>query len=154
MNIGGADVTLPAFPTARGGGTTATISFNGGTLKPAAASATYLGGLTNAFIKAGGARFDTTNGSITITQGLLTDVSSLNGGLTKAGTNTLTLAGVNTYTGNTLVSGGTLALADNAQLKFVLGAASGSNNKLTGTGTVVINGDFNIDTTDSDALPH
>ncbi|OYV03972.1 MAG: hypothetical protein CFE26_19360, partial [Verrucomicrobiales bacterium VVV1] len=152
MNIGGsADVTLPAFPTARGSGTTATISFNGGTLRPLAASTTYLGGLTAAYIKSGGARFDTTNGSITLTQGLLTDVSSFNGGLTKAGTNTLTLAGINTYTGNTLVSGGTLALADNAQLKFVLGAASGSNNRLTGTGTVTINGDFNIDTTVTDA---
>ena len=152
MNIGGsADVTLPAFPTARGSGTTATISFNGGTLRPLAASTTYMSGLTAAYIKSGGARFDTTNGSITLTQGLLTDVSSLNGGLTKAGTNTLTLAGINTYTGNTLVSGGTLALADNAQLKFVIGAASGANNKLTGTGAVTINGDFNIDTTVSDA---
>lgn len=151
MNIGGsADVTLPAFPTVRGSGTTATINFNGGTLKPLAASSTYMGGLTTAYIKAGGARFDTTNGSITLTQGLLADVSSPNGGLTKAGTNTLTLAGVNSYTGNTLVSGGTLALADNAQLKFVLGAASGSNNKLTGTGAVTINGDFNIDTTVTD----
>jgi autotransporter-associated beta strand protein len=152
MNIGGsADVTLPAFPTVRGSGTTATIHFNGGTLKPLAASPTYMGGLTAAYVKSGGARFDTTNGSITITQSLLTDGSSFNGGLTKAGPNTLTLTGVNTYTGNTLISGGTLALGDNAQLKFVIGTASGSNNKLTGTGTVIIDGDFNIDTTLTDA---
>ena len=100
INIGGtADVTLPAFPTARGAGTTATINFDGGTLKPKAASATYMGGLTNAFIKAGGASFDTTGFDITVTQDLLTDVVSTGGGLTKAGSNTLTLNGTNTYTG-------------------------------------------------------
>ncbi len=109
INISGtADVTLPAFPTARGSSSTATITFDGGTLKPRVASATYLGGLTDAFIKAGGARIDTTNGSITITQDLLTDAVSTGGGLTKAGSNALTLAGTNTYTGATNVNAGTL----------------------------------------------
>lgn len=151
INIGGtADVTLPAFPTVRGSGTTATINFNGGILRPAAASATYLGGLTNAFIKAGGARFDTTNGSITIAQSLLAD--SIGGGLTKDGINTLTLTGANTYTGNTSVTDGTLALAATGQLKFVLGASSGINNSLTGAGTVTLDGGFVIDTAAADAL--
>ena len=41
--------------------------------KPAAASATYMGNLTSAFIKAGGATFDVPTGrNITITQALLT----------------------------------------------------------------------------------
>jgi autotransporter-associated beta strand protein len=150
LNIGGtADVTLPAFPTVRGSGTTATINFDGGTLRPAAASATYLGGLTNAFIKAGGARIDTTNGSITIAQSLLADSTS--GGLTKDGINTLTLTGTNTYTGSTEVKAGSLILADNAQLKFVIGATSGTSNFVTGAGTITIDGDFNIDTTLTDA---
>ena len=152
INIGGtADVTLPAFPTARGTDSTATINFDGGTLKPLVADPTYMAGLTNAFILDGGAKFDTTNGSITITQSLLTDGVSTGGGLTKDGTNTLTLAGANTYTGNTTVSAGTLALADNAQLKFVTGATSGTNNSIIGTGTVTIDGDFVIDTTLTDA---
>ena len=150
LNIGGtANVTLPAFPVVRGSGTTATINFDGGTLRPLAASATYMGGLTNAFIKAGGARIDTTNGSITIAQSLLAD--STGGGLTKIGSNTLTLSGINTYTGNTTVNAGTLVLADNAQLKFVIGATSGTNNIVTGVGTIMIDGDFNIDTTLTDA---
>ena len=109
INIGGtAEVTLPAFPTTRGTGAAATLSFNGGTLKPAAESAAYLGGLTNAFVRAGGARIDTTNGSVTISQALLTDPGSAGGGLTKAGLNTLTLTGANTYTGPTAISAGTL----------------------------------------------
>ena len=153
INIGGtADVTLPAFPTARGAGSTATINFNGGTLKPLAASATYMGGLTAAYIKAGGAKFDTTNGSITITQSLLTDTLSTGGGLSKDGGNTLTLTGANTYTGSTVVNAGALVLADDAQLTFVLGASSGSNNSISGAGGVTLDGDFVIDTSAADAL--
>lgn len=72
--------------------------------------------------------------------------------LTKTGTGTVTLTGLNTYSGNTVVSSGTLALADDAQLRFVLGATSGSNNSITGAGTVTLEGDFVIDTTAADAL--
>lgn len=70
----------------------------------------------------------------------------------KTGTGTQTLSGINTYTGNTTVSAGILILADNAQLKFVLGAASGSNNSITGVGTATLNGDFVIDTSAADSL--
>ena len=108
INIGGtADVTLPAFPTARGTGSTATINFDGGTLRSLAASTTYMGGLTNAFIKAGGANFNLAN-NITVTQALLAHPLSTGGGFTKAGTGVLILNGANTYTGKTVVSAGGL----------------------------------------------
>jgi autotransporter-associated beta strand protein len=73
-------------------------------------------------------------------------------GLTKQGLGTLTLSGANTYTGDTTVNAGTLVLAGNAQLKFVLGDASGSNNQIIGAGTVTLDGGFNIDTSAADAL--
>jgi autotransporter-associated beta strand protein len=74
------------------------------------------------------------------------------GNLVKDGTGTMVLAGVNTYTGDTVVSDGTLQLADDAQLRFVIGAASGTNNSLSGSGTAVLDGDFAIDTTAAAAL--
>ncbi len=119
---GTADVTLPAFPTARGTNSTATITFDGGTLRNTAASTTYMGGLTNVYIKSGGATIDTTNGGITITQDILTDVVSTGGGLTKEGTNTLTLTGNNTFTGGVMINAGTLALG--ASHKITDGIAS------------------------------
>jgi autotransporter-associated beta strand protein len=107
--IGGtADVTLPAFPTARGSGSTATLTFNGGTLRPSAASAAYLSGLNNAYLTANGANFNVPSGKdITIAQ-TLEDAPAQVGILTKAGAGTLTLSGYNTYSGSTTVSGGTL----------------------------------------------
>jgi autotransporter-associated beta strand protein len=85
--------------------------------------------------------------------GIIADNTGTGGtlALTKTGTGTLTLSGTNTYTGDTTVSAGTLVLTDNAQLRFVTGATSGTNNRLTGAGTVTLNGDFNIDTTLTDA---
>jgi autotransporter-associated beta strand protein len=110
ITIGGtAQVTLGAFPTARGAGSTATLIFDGGTLLPAAASSAYMGGLTNAFIRAGGAKFNVGTGNdITVTQALLTDAVSTGGGLTKLGAGTLKLGGASTYTGGTTVNAGNL----------------------------------------------
>ncbi len=70
----------------------------------------------------------------------------------KNGTFGQTLGGIHTYTGDTTVNAGTLTLADNAQLKFVLGSSTGINNTLTGPGTANLDGDFNIDTSAADSL--
>lgn len=88
--------------------------------------------------------------------GVIQDHNTAGGGivsLIKEGASTWALSGANTYTGNTSVTAGTLALADNAQLKFVLGATSGVNNGISGAGTVTLDGDFVIDTAAADALP-
>ena len=138
INIGGtADVTLPAFPTVRGTSSTAALNFDGGTLRPSVASTTYISGLTNAFIKAGGANFDVATGKdITITQELLTDATSVGGGLTKAGVGALTLAGTNTYTGATTISAGTLSVGATGNL----GGASADNALIFDGGTLQVTG--------------
>jgi autotransporter-associated beta strand protein len=113
ITIGGtADVTLPAFPTPRGTSSTATLYFDGGTLKPSASSTAYLGGLTNAYIQNDGAKIDTNGFNITVSQNLLADTLSTGGGFTKAGTGILTMSGSNTYTGNTSIEAGTLSLGN------------------------------------------
>lgn len=66
------------------------------------------------------------------------------GGFIKNGDGTLNLSGINSYTGNTVVNGGSLVLADNAQLKFVV--SDTNQNSITGSGTATFSGDFTIDT--------
>ncbi|MCX6880062.1 MAG: autotransporter-associated beta strand repeat-containing protein [Verrucomicrobia bacterium] len=86
------------------------------------------------------------------------------GALVQAGPGTLTLTGVNTHSGPTTVSAGTLrvtgslaassavnvaapgtlVLADNAGMNFIVGDASGT--QITGTGAVTLDGFCTIDT--------
>ncbi len=90
----------------------------------------------------------TGGGALTIGSGdsssMFSGVISETGSLIKVGAGTLTLSGANSYTGDTTISAGTLTLADNAQMKFVIGA-NGVNNKILGTGTLNLAGDLNFD---------
>ncbi len=72
--------------------------------------------------------------------------------LTKTQASTVTLAGINTYTGNTTIEAGAIVLADNAALTFVIGA-NGVANKVTGAGTATLNGDFILDLSGADPTP-
>lgn len=113
ITIGGtASVTLPAFPSARGVGSTTTLTFDGGTLLPTAASAAYIPAAVGTVgqITSNGALIDVPTGR-NITVGLaLQNAPSSTGTLTKAGVGVLSLSGANTYTGATTINAGTLQL--------------------------------------------
>jgi autotransporter-associated beta strand protein len=114
---------------------TSVFNFNGGTLKPIQSQNddwdAFMRGLTRANVRDGGAIIDSNGFDIRINQDLLhSDLGGDNakdGGLTKNGAGTLTLAGANTYTGNTTVNEGTLSmnnpsLDDSADVTIVAGA--------------------------------
>jgi len=91
-----------------GGAGTATFNFDGGFLKASTgATAEFMTGLDNAFVEDGGAVVDSNGENINIAQPLLAGTTA-GGGLTKFGTGTVRLNGVNTYTGLTLVTAGAL----------------------------------------------
>lgn len=101
--------TLSTFNVASSTGTNAYFNFNGGTLlanfNPPTA---WMSGGIIANILAGGAFIDSSNFNVTISVPLL--AGSPNGGVTKKGTGTLTLSGINTFTGPITNTAGTLVL--------------------------------------------
>lgn len=144
-----------------GGNSSATLDMNGfGASVRNGATAISLGGLTGpagstlggpsasgqtVTYSVGGNDASTTFAGV-INDGNTTGNPTAKVALTKLGTGTLTLSGLNTYTGDTLVNDGALTLGEGGQLTFKPGA-SGISNKLSGnsTGTATLNGSFNFD---------
>lgn len=89
---------------------TGNVTLNGGGLQWAAGNTTDISGRLNA-LGASGGTFDTNGNNVTLASGL-----SGTGGLTKAGSGTLTLTSMNTYTGGTTITDGTLALGAGGSL--------------------------------------
>lgn len=89
------------------------------------------------------------NGVISGTGGITQAASTLTNAGTATGT--VTLNANNTYTGDTLVNNGTLALSSTGGLKFKIGADD-VNNKITGAGTVSLDGLFTFDLTNASTI--
>jgi autotransporter-associated beta strand protein len=122
--------------------------FNGGTFKPTISRTDFFGSFPalSTYVRDGGAIVDTAGFNITIAEPLDHSVVSgdnaIDGGLTKTGNGTLTLNGVNSYTGSTTINAGTLGgtgtiagvLTNNATL------APGDG----GIGSLTINGNITL----------
>ncbi|MEX1048674.1 MAG: autotransporter-associated beta strand repeat-containing protein [Akkermansiaceae bacterium] len=121
-----ADVAATSGALGNGGD----ITFSGGTLQYTANSA---GADYSARIKssASAMTFDTNGQNVTFAATLAT---SNTGGLTKAGSGTLTLSGANTYTGSTTVSGGQLVVNGSISASSLTTVQSGAT--LGGSGTI------------------
>jgi fibronectin-binding autotransporter adhesin len=129
------------------GSQTSTFNFGGGVLTALASDPTgsqflpQLGGLT-ANVLAGGAVINTGTFSDTITQPLVSGAAN-DGGLTKNGTGTLTLAGTDTYLGATTVNAGRLILSGSAGT----GAINSVSANVAGGATLEVDSFFNNSST-------
>lgn len=116
--------------------------FDGGTLQATAGNPVFIGNVDNVIVEDGGAVIDSNTFDVTVLRPLIHDPSpgaAPDGGLTKLGDGTLTLAEANTYTGDTRVFTGTLALntaslADTADVR--LSPAGALTLTFAGTDTV------------------
>lgn len=163
-NLNGGTLTVPQIISSVSTGNHA-FNFNSGTLKSTGNNTAFMQGLTAANVRGGGAVIDDGGFSITIAQPLVHSTIAgdvpTDGGLTKLDTGILTLAGANTYNGNTTVSAGTLALGSAGSINnsadiavaggalldvsavsggFTLGVAQTLSGSGTVNGTVIDNG--------------
>jgi len=162
-----------AGPPTSGINPSATFNFNGGTLKASANSGTFFQGAASipitAIVTTGGAVVNDGGFAISVLEPLQHDSNlgaAADGGLIKNGSGTLTLTAVGTYTGNTVVNSGTLALtgsgaiANSAAIEIANGATLdvsavapfdiAASQTLAGNGSV--NGSMQVDGTLSPGL--
>ncbi len=128
-----------------------TLNLNGGTLKSAASTTNLIdnqntGNQITVLLGAGNTIIDTTTSSASIVRPM-GDMPSVAGTFTKAGNNSLTLTGANTYSGGTTVNQGTLTVGTGGTLGATTGALA-VNNTNTAAGTAaVLNLATAVDTT-------
>lgn len=108
--LNGGALSVPAIASASG---TSLLYLNGGTLRPSKSNPTFITNVTAINVSTNGAIVDTGSYTNVIGLPLAHDPAlggAADGGLTVQGSGELVLGGTNTYTGNTLINSGLLAV--------------------------------------------
>ena len=137
LTLNGGSVTAPGITNGDWGAfvIASTVTADGAAASSISAELSLVGNQT----------FDVVDGSTLDASGVIHNrFAATAGAITKEGLGTLILGGVNSYTGNTTINGGTLELADNAQLTFIV--SDSGQNIVGGTGAAIFRGDFAINT--------
>ena len=143
VNLGGG--IFAATQVRKGAGTSAYFNFNGGTLRALASNTSFFQGLDRANVRDGGAVIDTNGFNVTIAQTLVhSDIAgdnAIDGGLVKNGAGELVVTANHSYTGDTVVNAGTLAV----------GAGGSFYDNGNNPGNIVVNagGTLRFDRTDT-----
>jgi autotransporter-associated beta strand protein len=116
LNLNGG--TVQASLLSRSGGALAVARFNGGTLQATTNNPTFIVGLNQALVQAGGLVLDDGGFAITNFQALLEDATSPGGGFTKKGAGIVGLNSADTFRGDTRINAGVLRLVNAAALQF------------------------------------
>lgn len=145
VNLNGGTLTVARLFAGSGTNNTSIVNFNGGVLQPSDNPfASFVSGLTHAYVNAGGAVINTGTNSLTISQALENDgVTVTDGGLLKLGSGQLILAGTNTFTGATVVSNGVLwinGILGTNSLRVATGATLGGTGLISGPVTIQAGG--------------
>ena len=110
LNVNGGVLAVNSFTST--GSPIATLNLNGGILQARSSNASYFAmTVATANVQLGGAIIDTNTFSITLAQALTHDPAlgvTIDGGLTKISTGTLTMTGASTYTGGTTIAAGNI----------------------------------------------
>jgi len=139
INLNGG--TLQVSSIVRNAAGSGTLVFNGGTLKCSGNSSVLIASGIVVDVGTNGAILDTGNNNISVLPSLLNNISgAADGGLTKLGSGTLTLAGTNTYNGPTVVMGGTLIVTNTHAIagSTNLIIDSGATLDMAGSGTIAL----------------
>ena len=142
MVIGSAAGTIARNTGATATGGSGNLNFNGGILQYNAAPNTpaIAASITTTILEGGGT-INTNNLAVTIASPILHGgTAAVDGGLTKVNGGTLTLNGVNTYTGATMIGAGTIAFGNTAA-QTISGNISGAGAiSQIGSGATTITG--------------